>query len=75
MKFNKITFAFIIVFSSLLFGQQVEKLIDEGDKLNESFNNNGALEKYLQADKAFPKELGYSLANKQIICKYRHSYA
>ena len=55
MKFNKVTLVFIIVFSSILFGQQVEKLIDEGDKFNESFNNQGALEKYLQADKLSPK--------------------
>ena len=55
MKFNKVTLVFIIVFSSLLFSQQVEKLIDEGDKFTDSFNNKNALDKYLQADKLSPK--------------------
>ena len=55
MKINKVTLAFLIIFSSILFGQQVEKLIDEGDKLTDSFNNKGALDKYIQADKLSPK--------------------
>jgi tetratricopeptide (TPR) repeat protein len=55
MKFNKVILAFSLLFSSLVFGQQVAKLIDEGDKLTESFNNNGALDNYLQADKQSPK--------------------
>ena len=55
MKLNKVTLVFIIVFSSLLFGQQVERLIDEGDKFTDSFNNKNALDKYLQADKLSPK--------------------
>ena len=55
MKLNKVTLVFIIVFGSLLFGQQVERLIDEGDKFTDSFNNKNALDKYLQADKLSPK--------------------
>jgi tetratricopeptide (TPR) repeat protein len=37
-----------------MFGQQVERLIDEGDKLTDSFDNKGALEKYIQADNKSP---------------------
>lgn len=55
MKVNKISLVFLILFSSLLFGQQADKLIDEGDKLTDQFNNKGALEKYLQADKLSAK--------------------
>jgi tetratricopeptide (TPR) repeat protein len=55
MKINKVTLVFFIVFSSLLLGQQVERFIYEGDKLTDSFNNKGALDKYLQADKLSPK--------------------
>jgi tetratricopeptide (TPR) repeat protein len=55
MKFNKLTLVFTIIFSTLLFGQQVERLIDEGDKFTDSYNNKDALDKYLQADKLSPK--------------------
>ena len=55
MKFNKVTFMFILIFSSILFGQQVERLIDEGDKFTDTFSNKNALDKYLQADKLSPK--------------------
>jgi len=46
---------FILIFSSILFGQQVERLIDEGDKFTDTFSNKNALDKYLQADKLSPK--------------------
>ena len=55
MKFKKVILVFCILFSSVLHGQQVEKLIDEGDKFTDSFNNKNALDKYLQADKLSPK--------------------
>ncbi len=55
MKFNKVTLLLIIIFGSLMFGQQVERLIEEGDKFTDSFNNKSALDKYLQADKLSPK--------------------
>ena len=55
MKLNKVTLVFFILFSSVLLGQQVDKLIDEGDKFTDSFNNKSALDKYLQADKISPK--------------------
>jgi tetratricopeptide (TPR) repeat protein len=51
MKIIKLILVLVIALGSLLFGQQVERLIDEGDKLTESFNNKSALEKYIQADK------------------------
>jgi tetratricopeptide (TPR) repeat protein len=55
MNLNKITLVLLVIFNSVLFCQQAENLIKEGDKLNDSFNNQGALDKYLQADKASPK--------------------
>ncbi|MDR3609365.1 MAG: hypothetical protein P4L27_02245, partial [Ignavibacteriaceae bacterium] len=55
MKVIKITFVFFVILNSILFCQQVENLIKEGDKYNDSFNNQGALDKYLQADKLSPK--------------------
>ena len=67
MKFNRITLVFIIIFSSYLFGQQVERLIDEGDKLTDSFNNKSALDKYIQADKL-------SLKNWDILWRISRSY-
>jgi tetratricopeptide (TPR) repeat protein len=54
MSIVKVTLVYFIALSSLLFSQQVERLIDEGDKLTDSFNNKGALEKYIQADKISP---------------------
>lgn len=51
----KITLVLFIVLGSALSAQQVDNLIKEGDKLNDSFNNEGALDKYLQADKLSPR--------------------
>ena len=55
MKLNNFALVFFILFSSVLLGQQIEKLIDEGDKFTDSFDNKSALDKYLQADKISSK--------------------
>jgi tetratricopeptide (TPR) repeat protein len=55
MKINKVILVLCILFSPIVLGQQVEKLIDEGDKFTDSFNNKNALDQYLQADKISPK--------------------
>lgn len=45
-----------VLFSTALFSQKKEELIQQGDKLYEQFNDKAALEKYLQADKLSPKD-------------------
>jgi tetratricopeptide (TPR) repeat protein len=55
MKLKKVVLVLCILFSPLLLGQQIEKIINEGDKFTDSFNNKNALDQYLQADKISPK--------------------
>ena len=55
MKLKKITLILLFFFSPILFCQQVTKLIDDGDKFTDSYDNKSALDKYLQADKLSPK--------------------
>jgi tetratricopeptide (TPR) repeat protein len=52
---SKVTFVLFLMFCSVISAQQADALIKEGDKLNDAFNNQGALDKYLQADKVSPK--------------------
>jgi tetratricopeptide (TPR) repeat protein len=54
MQLKHLSFLLFILFSSLLFAQKSEELIKEGDKLKDSFNDQGALDKYFKADKLAP---------------------
>ena len=67
MNIIKVNLVFFIALSSLMFGQHIEKLIDEGDKLSDSYNNKGALERYVQADKTSPN-------NWEILWRISRSY-
>ena len=55
MKLKKVILLLYVFFVPFLPGQQVEKLIGEGDKFTDSFNNKSALDQYLQADKISPR--------------------
>ncbi|MEO8399847.1 MAG: tetratricopeptide repeat protein [Ignavibacteriaceae bacterium] len=54
LKFSVFIFIISISFSNLLLAQSADELINEGDSLVKSFNNQKALEKYLEADKILP---------------------
>jgi len=61
MKSKKLHYSipFIIItilFANNLFAQSAEQIITEGDSLTKIFNNQKALEKYLQADKLKPND-------------------
>ncbi len=47
-------FLFTVLISSLLYSQSVESLLEEGDEFTRAFQNEKALDKYLQADKTSP---------------------
>ena len=54
MKLKHLSLLLFVLFSSLLFAQKAEDLVRDGDKLKDSFNDQGALDKYLQAEKLSP---------------------
>ena len=54
MKLKHLSLLLCFLFSTLLFAQKAEDLIKEGDKLKDSFNDQGALNSYLQAEKLAP---------------------
>jgi tetratricopeptide (TPR) repeat protein len=67
MKINQLALIFLVLFTSILFAQKSEEFVKEGDKLNDSFNNQGALDKYFQADKLSPN-------NPEILWRISRSY-
>src|SRR4030067_2168879 len=46
--------SFFLLFTFSVQAQMVEKLIEEGDQYTEEFNNQKALDTYLNADKLYP---------------------
>ncbi|HOJ16990.1 MAG TPA: hypothetical protein PLT92_00340 [Ignavibacteriaceae bacterium] len=65
---SAVLFFFIFVLTSSVYGQSVQELITEGDNLaTKQFNNEKALEKFLQAEKLEPK-------NFEILWRISRSY-
>ena len=67
MQLKHLSFLLFILFSSILFAQKAEDLVKEGDKLKDSFNDQGALDKYFKADKLAPN-------NWEILWRISRSY-
>jgi tetratricopeptide (TPR) repeat protein len=67
MQLKHLSLLLFILFSSILFAQKAEELIKDGDKLKDSFNNQGALDTYLKADKLAPN-------NWEILWRISRSY-
>ncbi len=67
MKLRHLSLLLFVLFSSVLLAQKADDLVKEGDKLKDSFNNQGALDDYLKADKLAPN-------NWEILWRISRSY-
>ena len=67
MKLKHLSLLLFILFSSFLFAQKAEDLVKNGDKLKDAFNDQGALDNYLQAEKLAP-------TNWEILWRISRSY-